>query len=321
MSKGSAKRLTLYYIAFLVLFLSSCETYRTSFGETYLEPNASEKVFRLDLSNRGLLALPENIDVADLRMLDISGNTELDLSSALRKICAGPNLHILKMNRLQLLALPQELSDCQHLTQLSLTHNPNLDFVKSMALLVELPLAFLDLSYNNLTALPSNLNVLHLRDIRLTGNRLGKAEDFIVLSQIDNLYTVWLDNNEIIKIPPEIGLLSKIGYLYLDNNALSTLPRELSKMSRLGGIWLGYNCFSEIPSTLSDSGILMAYLNNNHISKIGEQFFHGNIKLRGIILDYNYLTEEQTVALKKLFKHMFIYSDHNQLVPSKKLSC
>ena len=297
----------------LVFTLAACEVFRASFSETVTQINAQERVFRLDISDQHLRELPINVSShTHLRMVDLSGNVDLDIDTALAQLCQLPQLRILKLNRLNLLKVPESIKACTHLRQLSLTHNPKLDFANLMTNLNFLNLAFLDLSHNELSALPSNLGKLRLRDIRLSHNQLGSSEDYLILGQNDNLFSVWFDNNQITTIPPEIQALKNVGYLYYDHNCLRELPEEMSEMPRIGGLWLGHNCFVKIPEQLAYNGVLMAYLNNNQISQIPSVFKNGTIRLRGIVLDNNQLNKTQTDFLSERFKHMFIYSDANQ---------
>ncbi|ELA40738.1 uncharacterized protein VICG_02226, partial [Vittaforma corneae ATCC 50505] len=51
-----------------------------------------------------------------------------------------------------------------------------------------------------------------------------------------NLQKLFLNNNELETLPPEIGELENLRELYLDSNKLETLPDTIRKLS--GSLWL-----------------------------------------------------------------------------------
>jgi Leucine-rich repeat (LRR) protein len=306
-----------------VLCLSACETSRTYYGETANDVNKEQQHYRLDLSNKRLVKLPDNIlQQTELRTLNLSGNLGLDITKTLSTICQLPNLHILILNDLQLNTLPEAIKDCHALTQISLVNNPNLSFNEAFTVLSSLNLEFVDLSNNQLSEIPKTLgNLKTLRDLRLSNNHIHQANSYQTLAKLPRLFSLWLDNNELTKLPKEIGLLNTVGYLYLDDNYLTKLPPSMRFMRRLSAIWLGHNCFDQVPVTLADRGILMAFLNNNKITDIGERFRTGHFFVKGIVLDYNYLDNDQRKESAKIFNNTFIYSDDNQYQKSTLKPC
>jgi Leucine-rich repeat (LRR) protein len=308
---------------FTLICLTACETSKTYFGDTATTIEGDQHYFRLDLSNQALTTLPVALaQQTELRTLNLSKNPALNLPHALDIICTLPNLHVLILNDLQLRTLPANIKKCTALTQVSLANNIKLNFEQALSALSGLKLEFLDLSNNQLSALPTSLGTMKtLRDLRLSHNRIHRADAYKTIAQLPRLFSLWLDNNQLTLLPDEIGLLASVGYLYLDNNYLTGLPQSMRFMRRLSAAWLGHNCFEQVPTTLADRGIFMAFLNNNRITDIGDRFRTSPFFVRGIILDYNYLSHEQRKEASKIFHDTFIYSDQNQFEKSQLTPC
>ena len=60
------------------------------------------------------------------------------------------------------------------------------------------------------------------------------------LDELSNLTWLWLNNNNLTSIPPELGQLSNLEGLSLYNNNLTSLPPELGHLSNLKWLYL-YN--------------------------------------------------------------------------------
>jgi Leucine-rich repeat (LRR) protein len=315
---------TLYLITLIYLFiLTGCETYVTYYGETNREVNVGQLNYRLDLSFKSLTNLPADLaKQTELRMLNLSGNPNLDLPSAITMVCNLPKLHILLLNKLQLKTLPDEIKNCKSLTQLSIVHNPQLNFQQAFGNLASLKLKFIDLSHNELSELPPNLaSIKTLSDLRLSHNTIGNSSSYKTLALLPQLFSLWLDNNQLRKLPKEIGLLPYLHYLYLDNNLLRTLPKDIKRISHMRAVWLGHNCFVEIPPILAEIDVKMVFLNNNRIDKIRHQFEKGNFLLEGIILDNNFLNSMEKKKSAQIFENTFIYSDSGQKSSSPSTQC
>lgn len=320
---NSIKIITLPFIVFTLLLLSGCETYRIYYGDTKTSINENKRIYRLDLSFQSLTELPAEIESkTKLRRLDLSGNPDLNLSHALTTVCALPKLKVLILNQLQLETLPQSIQKCTSLIQLSLSHNPLINTEQVIETILPLNISFIDFSHNQLTRLPPNLSKLtKLQDLKLSNNTISNSTSYKVLGQLPNLRSLWIDQNQLTYLPNEIGLLSTVNYLYLDNNLLTTLPKSIQLLPNLATLWLGHNCFKEIPPTLSKTNAYMVLLNNNEIDDIGKTFKKEPFKLKGIVLDYNFLSAEQTRESAKIFRDTFIYSDSNQKMRGIKTKC
>ncbi len=302
----------------LCLCSAACETFKTRFSQTYTSTDNSRKIYRLDLSGDNLITLPDNLySQTNLRVLILDNNPQLDFASLRRACAALPHLNTLSLQNNRLTKLPGALSACRHLTHLSLAENPQIELAGSHTLLQQLPLVFLNLSGNNLGELPGDITSLQqLRDLRLSRNRLG-AGVFKTLGRLPQLYSLWLDHNQMAELPPEAGHLAQIRYLFLDHNQLSRLPTEIQQMQRLRVIHLNHNQFTEIPAELTTApSLTVAFMASNRITSFNKRFLQARHRLQGIVLDNNRLSQTQQKQAAELFSGYFLFSaDNQQTVP------
>ena len=291
--------------------LTSCSTYATFYGDTTTAVSEEGKIRRLDLSHQNLKKVPEQFNqLTQLRMLNLSGNTQLDIEQVLSEIPKPEKLAVLILDSLQLTQLPKNLSRFKNLSQLSLIHNPDLDWEKVFEKLKDFPLVFLNLQHNDIKSLPSSVTKLsELKDLKLSYNELKDEQSYIYLSQLPNLYAVWIDFNELTVVPDNIGLLSQITYLYLDGNRLSDVPPTMRSMKSLTVLHLGYNNFSQLPERFMEMpGLLMVHINNNQITAIPRNYGSKKYTLLALLLDGNPIVPEEVIWAKKALNRYFLLS-------------
>eukprot|EP00741_Cyanophora_paradoxa_P024709 tig00000282_g23853.t1 len=99
----------------------------------------------------------------------------------------------------------------------------------------------LDLDGNMLTRIPgaelaklTNLEVLYLRNNQLTAlpPEIGRLAALKILS---------VDNNRLTALPPEIGCLAALRELYVRDNQLTALPPEIGRIAALRELWVHGN--------------------------------------------------------------------------------
>lgn len=73
----------------------------------------------------------------------------------------------------------------------------------------------------------------------------------VKIKELENLTHLMLYDNQLDKLPKEIGLLRKLKTLDISNNQLTELPEEMSNLSELQSINLIKNKVSELPKDLS----------------------------------------------------------------------
>ncbi|MBL4755475.1 MAG: leucine-rich repeat domain-containing protein, partial [Flavobacteriales bacterium] len=96
------------------------------------------------------------------------------------------------------------------------------------------------MSHNNLNEIPENIKTnRNLSNLRLSYNDINTSKSIGRLAEVEKLKYLWLDHNNIEKLPPEIGELTQMAELYLGNNAIKELPDEIEKCNNLCVLYLG----------------------------------------------------------------------------------
>jgi len=302
----------LFYISISLLFID-CSTYTTFYSTTYQEINldTSSKIHRLDLSNQELEELPSAIaNLKDLRMINLSNNSKLNIDSTLRKLAVYKNLEVLILDSLDIKEVPPSIKLFSNLKQISLVHNPNLNLEQAITQISELPIEFLNLKNNKLTKLPKNITTLkNLRDFNLSYNTIEDEKSYSYLGKLPKLYSLWIDHNKLKELPSTIGELSQIRFFYMDHNELKELPDQLTEMRKAWVIHAGYNQFKELPAVFTaQKSLLMVHINNNQIEHIPKVYETEKYALAGLILDNNPLPKTEILRAKKIFNGFFLLS-------------
>ncbi|AXT55361.1 leucine-rich repeat domain-containing protein [Aquimarina sp. AD1] len=297
----------------LLLLCSSCNTYTTFYSKTHVEINLEKfsKIHRLDLSNQKLKELPNSITkLKDLRMINLSNNKGLDIDNSLRVLSVHKNLEVLILDSLDIKTIPESIKLFPKLKQISLINNPGFDLSQILQQISELPIEFLNLKNNQLTKIPKNITALNtLRDLNLSYNEIHDEASYSHLGKLPDLYSLWIDHNNLKELPNTISKLNQIRFFYIDHNDLETLPDQLKEMKSVWVIHAGFNKFKELPSVFSSmKSLLMVHINNNEIVSIPITYETEKYPLAGLILDNNPLSQEEIVKAKETFKGFFLLS-------------
>ncbi len=170
-----------------------------------IEQAARDRVTSLDLSWKGLTALPPEIG-------NLTNLTEL-------------NLYVNKLT-----ALPPEIGNLTNLTRLYLSSNQLTALPPEIGNLTNL--TELNLSVNKLTALPSEFGELrNLVQLNLGVNKLTALPPPIC--ELRNLTELNLSENQLTALPPEFGNLTNLTGLDLSENQLTALPPEFGNLTNL----------------------------------------------------------------------------------------
>ncbi|MEP0262828.1 leucine-rich repeat domain-containing protein [Dokdonia sp.] len=302
---------TVFISCILLVLLSSCGTYTTFYGETVQDTTVDEHTRRLDLSYQNLTELPLAYDTLhSLRMLDLSGNVDLDISHVLASITYPEEIDVLILDSLNLKEIPPELKRYTHLKQLSLGYNPRLDIEKTIASLEGTSLEFLNLRGNEIIEIPQNIETLQtLKDLNLSYNHIHDEASYQYLGALPKLFSLWIDHNELTVLPTTIGGLSQLRYFYIDHNKLTTLPSEISGMERVWTIHAGHNRFTELPIELMGvPKLILVHMNNNRIASISRNYGEKKYSMKALLLDHNPLPKEERLWAEKAFKNFFLLS-------------
>ena len=192
-----------------------------------IESNNSKQERELIISdeNIGSLAeIPEIFSLSHLTRLNLSHNRLEEIDP---NIYSLSNLEYLNLFNNNLEELPGSLSAMPKLRELNAGLNR----------LIQLPRGFgtcpclqvLDLTYNNLTnaSLPANFRYLS-----------------------GTLRALFLGDNELTSVPPEIGLFSKLDVLVLRDNNIRDVPADIGRLPKLRELHLNGNQIRLLPPDL-----------------------------------------------------------------------
>ncbi|XP_056309960.1 protein flightless-1 homolog [Danio aesculapii] len=295
-----------------------------------------------------------------IRGVDLSGN---DFKGGYfpEHVKSMTSLRWLKLNRTGLCYLPEELASLQKLEHLSVSHNslttlhgelsslPNLRAVVARANNLKnsgVPddifqlddLSVLDLSYNQLTEIPRDLeNSRNMLVLNLSHNSIDNIPNQLFINLTDLLYLDLSDNN-LDSLPPQMRRLVHLQTLILNNNplmhaqmrqlpamvALQTLhlrntqrtqnnmPTSLEGLLNLADVDLSCNDLTRVPECLySLANLKRLNLSSNQISELSlciDQW----TKLETLNLSRNQLTSLPS-AICKLSKLKKLYVNSNKI--------
>ncbi len=302
---------TIAIIAIICLLFSSCSTYATFYGETVRSLDVDSNTRRLDVSYQNLREFSVAYEkLENVRMINLSGNTQLDIPTILGFLPHPEKLEVLVLDSLQLKTIPKEVQGFKNLKQLSVAYNPSLDLEKIIRSVEELPLEFLNLKGNQLTQLPETITHLKtLKDLNLSYNTLHDADSYTYLGKLPNLYSLWLDHNGLTQLPKTIGAIDQVTYFYIDHNALTSLPKEISGMKNVWTIHADHNLFTTLPEQLiAMPALKLAHMNNNQITSISRKYETAKYSMLALLLDHNPLPDEERIWAEKTFKKFFLLS-------------
>jgi Leucine-rich repeat (LRR) protein len=301
----------IFYILILCgIILQSCSIYKRSFGTTFtkIDTENYEQLYRLDFSNQQLKEIPLNMGkLVELRVLNLSGNTDLNLAEVFEALPNPEKLEVLILDRLDLKSVPKTIRRFHNLRHLSLNFNPAIELEKICTTIKKLPLEFLNLQSNNLKGFPITIgSIKTLKAINTSHNRISNLEN---LGKLPNLQSLWLTDNNIGKLPKEIALLTSLRNLYIEKNKLTSLPNAMQKLESLTVLHAGYNLFQHLPKQLVEiPRLLLLHINNCQITEIPKVFSTSKYSLMGIILNNNKLSEEDKKQWSEEFNSFFVAS-------------
>ncbi|XP_061577410.1 leucine-rich repeat-containing protein 10 [Cololabis saira] len=167
--------------------------------------------------------------------------------------------------------------------------------------LKEMPLdRTLDLSCHQLRRLPVTACVFdELVKLYLSDNNLSSLPPD--LQGLRKLQLLALDFNRFEELPAAVCRLPELCILYLGNNRLHRLPRELSELKELNTLWLETNCFTNFPKVVCKlTNLKTLHFGYNQICSLPKDLSHLE-ELRSIWLAGNLLTEYPPVLLEMPF--------------------
>uniref|UniRef100_A0A8D2ISS9 Disease resistance R13L4/SHOC-2-like LRR domain-containing protein n=2 Tax=Varanus komodoensis TaxID=61221 RepID=A0A8D2ISS9_VARKO len=121
------------------------------------------------------------------------------------------------------------------------------------------------------------------------------------LEQLQSLQILALDFNFFQTLPPVVCTLKQLCILYLGNNKLGDLPAELRQLQNLKTLWIESNCLYHLPSVVCE----LKHLKTLHVGSNALRALPGQLQylkeLRTIWLSSNQLTDFPPVLLHMPF--------------------
>ncbi|XP_022672157.1 leucine-rich repeat-containing protein 40-like isoform X3 [Varroa destructor] len=150
----------------------------------------------------------------------------------------------------QLITLPAEIGQLEHLTVLELQDNVIMTLPKQMEALSNL--VRLNLSRNKMTELPDC--ICHFKDLKVL-----QLQHNSIVSVSDNID---LSNNKIESLPPDMDSLIQLRCLDVSNNMLTELPEGLGRCSHLEQLIIRQNKLTSLPQ----------FVRENHLKELSASF-------------------------------------------------
>ncbi|XP_022700522.1 leucine-rich repeat-containing protein 40-like isoform X2 [Varroa jacobsoni] len=150
----------------------------------------------------------------------------------------------------QLITLPAEIGQLEHLTVLELQDNVIMTLPKQMEALSNL--VRLNLSRNKMTELPDC--ICHFKDLKVL-----QLQHNSIVSVSDNID---LSNNKIESLPPDMDSLIQLRCLDVSNNMLTELPEGLGRCSHLEQLIIRQNKLTSLPQ----------FVRENHLKELCASF-------------------------------------------------
>ena len=100
------------------------------------------------------------------------------------------------------------------------------------------------MSSNLIEDLPTDRSVLLMDYDPITGAR--KSLNSVGVAGLTSLQELWMENNRIQEIPPDLGRCHALRYCNLRRNMIETIPNELNKLTVLEHLVLTHNQITQV---------------------------------------------------------------------------
>ncbi len=202
-----------------------------------------EKLIDLDIGDNQLTDVPNWVgDLHQLDTLDLSGNELTSIPGNLHNL---DHLTTLWLGANNFTEIPEVLEKLILLERLYLGGN---QITELPAWIINLTkLSFIQLSNNCLT-----VNANWIDGLKIQGSlKLNSSKRTEISESICNL-ALDLSHNKLIKLPDNIGKLSRLSKINLSHNKLIELPDSIGNLSQLTAIDLSYNKLTELPVSIGN---------------------------------------------------------------------
>jgi len=243
----------------------------------------NENVLALDLSNRMLQSVPQQVNGFD-------------------------KLNILILDDNSIRILPPALSNLQNLTKLFLSGN-NLEKVPlQIGKLSKLDL--IDISQNQLIEIPSSIgNLSNLLELSLFDNNIEKLPH--EFAELTSLQILDLGNNLLKKLPPNFNKLQELEVLVLEDNLFNRVPDEIYQLNNLQKLDLGANRLKKADGLYTLHKLTHLHIWKNRLDKFPDRI-NELVELNELVISYNRI-EGNLAGLDGLKKLKVLDIGNNQL--------
>lgn len=198
--------------------------------------HAMTNLENLDLEDNHLSSLPPMKLLKKLKTLNLSNNELQELPTEVGDLS---RLEVLNIYSNNLKSLPPMIWKLGNLVVL----NANSNLIEKFP---DVPDFSLILSKNAPVPLTTSLFELYLGD-----NNFGNQDSFPVLTKLEELRVLNLNNNFLVEVPPTINKLKNLIKLQLSGNLLTSIPDEIGDISTLRHLYLNFNKLVTLPAELS----------------------------------------------------------------------
>ncbi|CAH1264332.1 LRRIQ4 [Branchiostoma lanceolatum] len=252
-----------------------------------LKPQTVDGQLVLDLSNKSLMSIPEEVfDITELECLILSDNSltsipeaigrlqklrRLDadrnmLTSLPRRLCSLTDLDVLFVNDNNISSLPPGVEKMQKLSKLGLGDNKLTQLPPGVCSLPRLRV--LHVGNNMLSSLPPGVEKLQsLAKLKIKGNQLTEVPPGVC--SLSNLEVFDVGNNKLSALPPTIEEMQKLSQLSINDNELTELTGGVCSLLNLEVLDVRNNKLSFLPSDIARMRKLTAlYLSHNKLTEL-----------------------------------------------------
>ncbi|XP_067829309.1 volume-regulated anion channel subunit LRRC8C-like [Heptranchias perlo] len=233
-----------------------------------------------------LTKIPPNlVDVSShLLKLTIHNNcTKLITLNSLKKLTQLQELELLNCG---LERIPHSVFSLLNLEELNLQEN-NLQSIEEILSLQHCrKLKCLKLWYNHIAYIPEHIKKLSsLECLYLNNNKIELIPPQLFLC--NKLRHLDLSHNHICSIPPEIGVLQNLQHFSISNNMLESLPNELFFCKELKTLKIGHNALTALSPRIASLSLLTRLeLKGNHLEALPPEVGDcSSLSRRGLIVE------------------------------------
>jgi Leucine-rich repeat (LRR) protein len=220
---------------------------------------------QLIIQRKDLVSISDVVwDYDELILLDLSHNS---LKSVPEEIHRLSNLKSLRLSYNKLTSLPDSLTQMANLKELELSDNQLGGFFSDESVIRMDSLNYLNISNNNLNHVPKTLKQLpRISTLHLSHNNLHDIQE-LCREEFSGLKVLDISNNKVSEIPKALAyFMTELNFFNVVNNEVGKLPYNLGLHKNLKNLQVDGNPLRSIRRAIIDRGTvgLLQYLNDKY---------------------------------------------------------